>query len=382
MKSFSVLLSILLVVLAASINCDASHPTPITEIQDGQRGTLIVIPPQATETSGIKQIPDAAHPFIAPGPYDQRGPAMNTLANHGYIPRNGIATFEEIVLGLMETFNLGVAFASTMVANNMLARGNVFANKVSIGGVSPLVPPYPHKIDGPVTGGLAKHGRSEGDASMTREDLFLGDNRNFQEALYDEDLAQLAIYGDDGPDGPHTVFNVQTLIAMKNHTIKRNQAANPKFEFPLFRMNGAYGGSQTLFLYTHLKWPSGTTKQATLPIISSFFRNQTFPKNWFRATSLVTGPINSATVNQLFPGVGVAAGRNNEKGVYVADAPIPGLVNVTVGCSAYWDQARNLPGVLMNTTGIFKKNVDLLRSIQFNNSGCPEQAPLSGPAGV
>ncbi|KAJ7575171.1 Chloroperoxidase [Mycena floridula] len=381
MKSFSALLLLLPVVLAANIKVEpCDDPTKTTEIQDGQRGTLIVIPPQATETSGIKQIPDAHHPFIAPGPNDQRGPcpAMNTLANHGYIPRNGIATFEEIVVGLMESFNLGVAFASTMVANNMLARGNVFANKVSIGGVSPLVPPYPHKIDGPVTGGLAKHGRSEGDASMTREDLFLGDNRNFQEALYDEDLAQLAIYGDDGPDGPHTVFNVQTLIAMKNHTIKRNQALNPKFEFPLFRMNGAY--QQSAFLL-HI-FANGTTGQATLPIISSFFRNQTFPKNWFRATTPVTGPINSATVNQLFPGVGVAAGRNNEKGVYVADAPIPGLVNVTLGCSAYWDQARNLPGVLMNTTGIFKKNVDLLRSIQFNNSGCPAQAPLSGPAGV
>ncbi|KAJ7575170.1 Chloroperoxidase [Mycena floridula] len=363
MKSFSALLLILPVVLAANINLDARDPTPTTEIQDGQIGTLIVIPPQATETSGIKQIPDADHPFIAPGPNDQRGPAMNTLANHGYIPRNGIATFEEIVLGMMEITRDIVQSYSIML---QLARGNVFANKVSIGGVSPLVPPYPHEIDGPETGGLAKHGRSEGDASMTRDDAFVGDNRNFQEALFDDDLAQLARFGDDGPDGPHTVFNLQTLIAMKKHNIMSHQASNPKFEFPLFRMNGAYG----------------TTKQATGPIISSFFRNQTFPKNWFRATSLVTGPINSATVNQLFPGVGVAPGRNNEHGVYVADVSPPTLVNVTVGCSAYRDQARNLPGVLMNTTGIFKQNVELLRSIQYNNSGCPEQAPLSGPAGV
>ncbi|KAJ7592141.1 Chloroperoxidase [Mycena floridula] len=360
MKSFSALLLTLPVVLAANINLDARDPTPTTEIQDGQIGTLIVIPPQATETSGIKQIPDTDHPFIAPGPNDQRGPAMNTLANHGYIPRKCAKPLQRL------SFNLGVDFASTMVANNMLARGNVFANKVSIGGVSPLVPPYPHEIDGPETGGLAKHGRSEGDASMTRDDAFVGDNRNFQEALFDDDLAQLAQFGDDGPDGPHTVFNLQTLIAMKKHNIMSHQASNPKFEFPLFRMNGAYG----------------TTKQATGPIISSFFRNQTFPKNWFRATSLVTGPVNSATVNQLFPGVGVAPGRNNEHGVYVADVSPPTLVNVTVGCSAYRDQARNLPGVLMNTTGIFKQNVELLRSIQYNSSGCSEQAPLSGPAGV
>lgn len=92
MKSFSALLLILPVVLAAKINLNArDDSTPTTEIQDGQTGTLIVIPPQATETSGIKQIPgmpfycqrqvsklnmiilDSDHPFIAPGPYDQRG---------------------------------------------------------------------------------------------------------------------------------------------------------------------------------------------------------------------------------------------------------------------------------------------------------------------
>ena len=34
-------------------------PSPTTEVQDGQTGTLIVLPPQATET-GLKQIPGAA----------------------------------------------------------------------------------------------------------------------------------------------------------------------------------------------------------------------------------------------------------------------------------------------------------------------------------
>ena len=46
--------------------------SPTTEVQDGQTGTLIVLPPQPTET-GTKLIPDAEHPFIPPGPDDQRG---------------------------------------------------------------------------------------------------------------------------------------------------------------------------------------------------------------------------------------------------------------------------------------------------------------------
>jgi hypothetical protein len=89
MKFFSTLLLILPVVSAARVHVESrDHPTPTTEVQHGQTGTLIVLPPQSTET-GTKQIPgmfsishgfplklivpDADHPFIAPGPDDQRG---------------------------------------------------------------------------------------------------------------------------------------------------------------------------------------------------------------------------------------------------------------------------------------------------------------------
>jgi hypothetical protein len=121
---------------------------------------------------------------------------MNTLANHGYISRkygvlfcsncvslilsrSGITSFEEIILGTEEAFNLNRDMASAMAANNMvrmsmfrrissviyprkLTRGNPFVNKISIGGVSSFVPPLPGQIDGPETQGIAKHGRVEG----------------------------------------------------------------------------------------------------------------------------------------------------------------------------------------------------------------------------
>ncbi|KAJ6574393.1 Chloroperoxidase [Mycena capillaripes] len=361
---------------------DSPSPTT-TEVQDGQTGTLMVLPPQATET-GLKQIPDDAHPFIAPGPDDQRGPcpAMNTLANHGYIPRNGIASFEEITLALMEAFNLELRFAAAMAANNILTRGNPFVDKVSIGGESPLVPPLPGKIDGPVTGGIAKHGRFEGDASMTRADAFIGDNRDFQNILYDLDLLQLGKFGDNGPDGDGTVFNLATMIAIKKQNIAMDQAANPKFEFAARRMNAAY--VQAAFLLN--VFANGTTKQATLPIIGSFFRNQTFPQNWFRAATQVTGTINGATMKQIQNAIPVAPGRNDAQGVYVADPLPPAPWNSSFACFAYYDQSANTAGVLVNTTGIFKQNVEMLTGIQFQaasaNPGCDQQILPFGPAGV
>jgi hypothetical protein len=55
MRSFVVLFLLLPTVL--------SSPSPTTEVQDGQTGTLIVVPPQATET-GLKRIPGKFHASV------------------------------------------------------------------------------------------------------------------------------------------------------------------------------------------------------------------------------------------------------------------------------------------------------------------------------
>ncbi len=80
----------------------------------------------------------------------------------------------------------------------------------------------------------------------------------------------------------------------------------------------------------------GTTKQATLGIINSFFRDQRFPDNWFRAAVPVVAATNGATVAELFSGVGVQPGRNNDEGVYVADPPPPAPFDTgLVRCMAF-----------------------------------------------
>ncbi|KAJ7181321.1 Chloroperoxidase [Mycena crocata] len=337
--------------------------TSAADIQDGQTG----------------RIPDADHPFIAPGTNDQRGPcpAMNTRANHGYISRNGITSFEEIIRGIGEAFNIERDTASGMATLNILARGNPFVNKISIGSVSPLVPPLPFKIDGPVAQGIAKHGRVEGDASMTRSDVFIGDN--FNQTLWDGDLEQLPKFGDDGPDGPHTVFNLKTLVELKRQNFESDQALDAKFEIPHRRMTGIL---RILNEMSGFVFANGATKQATKHIISSFFMNQTFPENWFRAAAPVTG-------GGSFPGQIAAAlpqwvaGHNDRNGVFVADPSSPPPFNVSLGCAAYWDQLTNgMPKSLANTTGIFKLDVDLLTGITFNVSGCSEQIAPAGPTNV
>ncbi|KAF5353621.1 hypothetical protein D9758_013786 [Tetrapyrgos nigripes] len=53
---------------------------------------------------------DGHHGFQAPGPNDARGPCpgLNTLANHGYLPRNGTNITIPIVLqAVLDGFNVG-----------------------------------------------------------------------------------------------------------------------------------------------------------------------------------------------------------------------------------------------------------------------------------
>ncbi|KAJ6580365.1 hypothetical protein DFH09DRAFT_1440715 [Mycena vulgaris] len=392
MKSFSL---ILLVVSPFFITVNArpnirDAPSTTVDIQDGQTGTLMVLPPRQTDT-GTKRVPDADHPFIAPGPNDMRGPcpAMNTLANHGYISRkhgvllcsncvllilsrSGITSFEEIIRGVGEAFNIDRDFASDMAALNLLTRGNPFVNKISIGGVSPFVPPLPGQIDGPETQGLAKHGRVEGDASMTRSDVHIGDNRNFNQTLWDMDLEQLAKFGDDGPDGPATVFNLQTLIELKRQNLESDQALDPEFAIPFRRFNAVFVAPV---------FANGTTKQATKRIISSFFMNQTFPENWFRAEAPVLGSSIFGEIVAALPQW--VPGHNDENGVFVADPQPPAPFNISSGCASYWDTLVNaVPGTLADVTGIFKQNVDMLLGILFNFSGCSEPIAPAGPTNV
>ena len=77
---------------------------------------------------------------------------------------------------------------------------------------------------------------------MTRADFFIGDNRHFQDILYDyvsqfalqtpqysdihQLLLQLGKYGDNGPDGNRTVFNLETILAIKSENFAFDQAEN------------------------------------------------------------------------------------------------------------------------------------------------------------
>lgn len=341
-------------------------------------GVIITNPPAQT-FNGTKVIPDAEHPFIAPGPADLRGPCpgLNTLANHGYLPRNGVASFEQIVTATGEGFNMDPSLASALAAFGILSRGNAFVNLLSIGLPTPLVPPLPGKIDGPEALGLATHGRFEGDVSMTRSDAAIGDNRNFNQTLFNELLAVVAEFGDDSPvTGPKSIVNLAVMQQFKFNRFNEDQPEDPVLQYHIGRFLLSYGEAS----FTLNFFANGTDELLSVPVMTSFFADQRFPpNNWHRratpGTFEVIG-INATQVEEAHP---LDPGANNATGQYVADVetvePVCGLYN-NLG-------SQNVAAVLLNTTGVLLQNVNFLLDAIFTpfSSSCPKVLP-TGPCCV
>lgn len=64
-----------------------------------------------------------AHKYVPPGSGDQRGPCpgLNAMANHNYIPHNGVATITQFVQGTYDGKHLGCRVLSTANSLQYLA---------------------------------------------------------------------------------------------------------------------------------------------------------------------------------------------------------------------------------------------------------------------
>lgn len=144
------------------------------------------------------------------------------------------------MLAVMEGGNMEHDFAAFVVSFATMARGNANTAMLSIGFESDKVPPLPGCIDGTSAGGLAKHGRFEGDVSSSRPDAGVGDSVNFNPAIFDELLGYVAKYADDGPEGPKTVVNIPTFQEFKYNRFNEDQAQDKELQFHIGRQLTTY----------------------------------------------------------------------------------------------------------------------------------------------
>lgn len=134
------------------------------------------------------------HTYLLKGPGDIRGPCpgLNAAANHGYIPRDGIATSETINTGLWEAFGLDKT-ATRLQTATMFFDGDPLSGRWSIGYHSDKTQSL--GVVGDLLGnetGICAYGhlKTEADSSITRGD-WLAPEMNSNCASYPEFAQEL-----------------------------------------------------------------------------------------------------------------------------------------------------------------------------------------------
>ncbi|KAJ7123264.1 Chloroperoxidase [Mycena crocata] len=262
--------------------------------------------PRATQPRGSvdgSQLIDVhgAHAFIAASAKagDLRGPCpgLNALANHGYIPRNGVVPTLEAILVSFQVFGLGPDIGTLA---GLLAA--VYASSIldlpflpfSIGG-----PPPPDLLGGilgiiignPV-GLSGTHNQFEHDASATRCDLYqpgCKDNYGVQPYIFKRLLDRLrensnpvnnldiiiehrrSTYQDSVANNPYFFYGpVEMLISCTTHLLIKGLMSNHSSEYP----NGYLSAEGLKSLYGVHESADGTLEYR--------WGTEQIPDNWYR----------------------------------------------------------------------------------------------------
>ncbi|KAG8630668.1 hypothetical protein KVT40_002287 [Elsinoe batatas] len=212
---------------------------------------------------GGYQVPapgDDAHAFIKPGPNDIRGPCpgLNAAANHGFLARDGIVTYSELVDAQQNVYNVGYDLANLLALLGLtLTDGDIVTERLSIGCDATSRTSFNPLLTGSQPG-LDGHNKFEADSSLTRNDFFLanGDNYNFNGTLF----SQMAATAKGN-------FDLTNLAQFRYDRYQDSLKRNPNFYFgPLSLL--LYGAAS--FLYELM--PSGTRGYAPdIETITSFF---------------------------------------------------------------------------------------------------------------
>lgn len=136
---------------------------------------------------------DGEHKFEPPSSGDERGPCpgLNALANHGYLPRTGVADMLTIIQAVNEVYGMSLDLGGFLAVYGTVFNGNPLSTNpgYSIGG--------PSRFSQNILGGLGilgtpmglsgSHNNYETDVSPTRGDLYVtGNNFHVQLDRFEE----------------------------------------------------------------------------------------------------------------------------------------------------------------------------------------------------
>jgi len=306
------------------------------------------------------------HAFVAPGPNDQRGPCpgLNAMANHGYLPHNGVATISEFVSQTALVFGMGTDLGAFLSIYGALVDGD--GTSWSIGGPSSAVNGLGSLVSTP-QGISGSHNKYEGDSSPTRGDLYEYGNdyklvmSQFQQ-MYDLGKA------DDN-------YDLDLLTNFRATRFQQSIENNPYFFYGPFSGVLVTPAAYT-FIYRYMSNKSEEYPEGRLngEVLKSFFSitgddgNFTYtegweriPENWYTRNAAdpygITGlTLDTQAMGLQHPEFEVPGGNTGTKNSYVGLDPSDlsgGVINAgnlatnnNAVCLAYQATLQFLPDVL------------------------------------
>ncbi|THV03604.1 Cloroperoxidase [Dendrothele bispora CBS 962.96] len=217
--------------------------------------------------------PDENHSFYTPQEGDSRSPCpfLNTLANHGYLPRDGKGiTIPQVLDACKKGFNVDPEVLGTFGKLGLLTSPNFTFFSLDQ---------------------LNLHGCIETDASLSRSDNFLAPNNgnlNFNETVYST-LAS----SNPGVD----YYNITSAGQVMKARLDDSIAKNPEL---------VNGGREITFRSTEsalylLVMGDAKTGVAPKKFVDTIFREERFPEGWQRPEKTIdpatVGPMAMAVQN-------------------------------------------------------------------------------------
>ncbi|KAK7951059.1 Cloroperoxidase [Apiospora aurea] len=196
--------------------------------------------------------------WSAPGPSDVRGPCpgLNTLANHGFLPRDGRD---------IDAATLSRALARSLNADPRLA-GAFFASAITTN-------PAPNATTFSLSD-LTRHNILEHDGSLSRQDAHFARADLLDPSVFAETLSQF----------PDPVIDLTQAARARQARIDSSSQTNPEFALSdVLRTNSLLETAIYLIAF-------GDREAATIPkeTFVYFFENERFPPGWERAEKAIT----------------------------------------------------------------------------------------------
>jgi hypothetical protein len=221
---------------------------------------------------------------------------LNAAANHGYLPRDGIATAETVNTGLWEAFGLDITATTVLQTLTMFFDGDPLSGRWSIGYHSDKTQSL--GVIGDLLGnetGICAYGhlKTEGDASITRGD-WLAPDMNSNCASYPEftqELLDLAKARTGGNLTPQVLAEHQ--YNRKQYSIANNpNYFSPPYAGVIFTF-GAHMFAYQLLANHSVEYPRGFLTPDVFESFFSYTRDENdnlvytygherIPDNWYR----------------------------------------------------------------------------------------------------